>query len=344
MTLDAVKLANEWDNRTDIKRYSDRSFFRIYKTLEFFDHQHYRQYVPTMGSEHQEFMYRFDKWLENVNNDNDRQVLFEFAPQIIFFGRNEFIKLYQTALQGPITRWVIDKLGLALDDPQLQSKINLELTQHTWYCPITDSMPISDFHHSNSIGGIDFRPDFRSLAKFGDLSKVSDFMRNHIDAGEKVRPLKRLVLLEDFVGVGTQITEATNFAASLDTNVEVLLVPLIICPSGSRKARLLETNRPNVSYSPVLELAEDMFLKSDSAPPKNSLESALKDVLIKTYNKVKGDNAASPRPYSAYGFPADDGTGSTIVMYSNTPANTLPIIQHESNTWNALFRRSARIR
>ena len=344
MASDAAQLAKEWDDRTDIKSFCDLSFDRIYKTIEFFHSLHYRQYVPTQGSGHQEFLRRFDNWLGNVGSDDDKRVLFEFAPQIIFFGREEFTELYHAAFRGPITRWVIDTLGLKLDDPQLQSRIDDELTHHTWYCPITDSMPISDFHHANDIGGVAFRPDFRSLAQFGDRDRVLEYMQNPTEPGKTAPTLRGIVLLEDFVGGGTQIEEAIEFAASLDPQIEVLFVPLVICPSGSQKARVGACGHANVHYEPVLELTEDLFINANSTPPHKSLESAVRDVVARTYNGVKGNDAANPRPYSPFGFPPPDGTGATVVMYSNTPANTLPIVQHASNTWNALFRRSARIR
>lgn len=341
MGSDAAQLAEKWDDRTDMKSFCGRRFTRIYETIEFFESRHYRQYVPTQGPRHQEFLRRFDNWLENVDSDEDKRVLFEFAPQIIFFGREEFTGLHQAAFRGPITRWVIDELGLALDDPQLQSKIHDELTRHTWYCPITDSMPISDFHHANDIGGVDFRPDFRSLDKFGcDPKKVLDYMQGQTVAGGAAK-LSRIVLLEDFVGGGTQITEAIKLAASLDPHIDVLFVPLIVCPSGSQKARVCVCGYANVHYEPVLELTEDLFINPHLSLTEKSPELAVRDLANKTYPAVTGDNTAQPRPYSPFGF---SQTGATVVMYSNTPANTLPLIQHESNTWNPLFRRSARIR
>ncbi len=329
----------EW-HRSGAKPIDYTDFNRLYEKIEFFCKRHYHEYVPCLGPKRAEFMVRLGKWIGNVSEVEARQILCEFVPRILFFGWGEFTELYRAAFRGPMVRWVIDGSNLCLDDPGLEDRIACELFHHTWYCPITDSMQISEFHHVNEIGGIDYRPDFRSLAKFADKQRVVDFMQNHKSAGVS-KPLRRIVLLEDFVGGGTQVDEALPFAATLAADISVLFVPLIICPDGVRTARGLAARYPNVSYEPIIELEEDLFINNTTAHLLGTLESKVRDLALSTYSEVEGDKAASPRPYTPFGCWE---TGATLVMYTNTPANTLPIIQHESNTWDALFPRSARIR
>jgi hypothetical protein len=76
-------------------------------------------------------------------------------------------------------------------------------------------------------------------------------------------------------------------------------------------------------------------------PQPNSLAAKVKALAQQCYAQVLGDNAADPRPYTPFGC---FDTGAVVVLYSNTPANTLPLIQHQSNTWVPLFPRSARVR
>ena len=134
------------------------------------------------------------------------------------------------------------------------------------------------------------------------------------------------------------------FAATHFPTTPILLLPLIVCPAGGTEARALETHFENVSYEPILELRrEDLFIPSRDAVP-GSFEWDLLQLAADTYPNVVGDGAASPRPYGPYGFPGNDPTGAIVVMYSNTPANSLPLIHHQSNTWNPLFPRSARLR
>jgi hypothetical protein len=317
----------------------------MHKRLSFYEQMHYSQYVPTLSPHHHDYEHRLHKWIENLADEADKKTLFELAPRILFFSRDDFTKLHQVALRGPITRWIIDELGLVFGQPAFDATLAEEIHSHTWYCPISDSMQISDFYHTNNIGGIDYRPDWRSLAKFGDTSLITSFMSSRMTAAHVPKPLKRIVLLEDFVGSGTQMQEAVYYAAALSSHVPVLLVPLIICPAGAGIGRDLAAAHSHLRFDPVIELTlEDMI--TDAMPADGSFRAAIADLARKSYVGVVGDDVAAPRPYSPFGFPppTNDGTGAIVVLYSNTPANTLPIIQHKSNTWSPLFPRSARIR
>ena len=118
-------------------------------------------------------------------------------------------------------------------------------------------------------------------------------------------------------------------------------MPLIICPAGAVKARNLANSISNLDFDPVLELKGDQFIKLNMTPDPNNLASLISDLAQRTYTNVKGNDADAPRPYGPLGI---GDTVAQIVMYSNTPANTLPVIQHTSNSWKPLFPRSARIR
>lgn len=339
--MPTYKLVTEWD-LSGVEPINGGTFNLIYEKLDFFNKRHYHEYVPCSGPEHPEFMIRLSKWINNVGETEEakKRLLFEFAPQLLFFGKQEFISLYQTAFHGPITKWIIDELNLYLNDPEIDSKIATELHHHTWYCPITDSMSISDFHHANKIGGVNLRPDFLSLSTFADKQKIITFMQNHKDITGVKKPLKRIVLLEDFVGSGAQSLEVISFAASLLCDIPILFIPLIICPKGAEIIKNNVTTFKNLSYEPIIELEKDLFINNENNF-SGELEKSIRDLAKDTYAAVLGNNASDPRPYSPFGFRE---TGAMVVMYSNTPANTLPIIQHESNTWHALFPRSARIK
>jgi broad specificity phosphatase PhoE len=145
------------------------TFNQIHERLEFFDKHQYKQYLPTQGSNFADYEARLEKWLDNVVGEQDKQLLFQLALEIIFFTKEDFTKLYQAALRGPITRWLMDIKGYNLTTADLNQKLDHEIHRSTWFCPITDSMPISEFHHANNIGGIDYRPDWRFLVIRGKL-------------------------------------------------------------------------------------------------------------------------------------------------------------------------------
>ena len=318
-------------------------FNQIHERIEFLRRLRFDQYVPTLGPDHiTDFESRLEYWIENLSGEGDKQVLFEFVPALIFFGREEFNKLYQAALRGPITRWVIEQCRLSFGSAGFDSTLSEEIHQHTWFCSVSDSMQISEFCHSNHLGGIEYRPDLRTLSKFGELGKIISFMKNRKDANGNVVPLKRIVVLEDFIGSGAQLRDAALLINDLlRQSVPVLLVPLIICPEGVRTVQMLFGGNRFFHYEPILQLADDVFINSRSTPAPGSLYERIKLLVDASYGQVIGNDAARPRPYEKFGV---FDTGALVVLYSNTPANTLPIVQHCSNTWKALFPRSARVK
>jgi hypothetical protein len=195
MTVTIADIVSRWDLEGHSSTTGEQ-FNQIHARLVFFQQTHYYQYIPTLGTGHPDFEARLGQWLDNLTSESDKRLLFEVIPHITFFTREDFIKLHQVARDGPIARWIIDILKLQLDDPNLTENVDREIHEHTWFCPISDSMQIGEFHHANNIGGIDFRPDWRSLAQFADRSRVLSFMSNHKDAGGHLRPLRRIVLLD----------------------------------------------------------------------------------------------------------------------------------------------------
>lgn len=336
-------------NRLDLNGQPTRSgglYGEFHERLIFLEKTHYSQYIPTAGTAYSDYETRLENWLNNLSDEDEKRLLFEFAAHITFLNREDFTKLYQSALEGPIARWILDDAGLSFTDPDLDEKLQSEIHNHTWYCPISDSMPISDFCHGNHLGGIDFRPDFRSLVQFGDRvqkqSEILSFMSSR-NTPDGIKPLKRLVLLEDFIGSATQIKcpDVVDFSANISNSISVLIVPLVVCPEGANWLRDKIRAYPNVKFKPILELKAEQFISPNNVPKAGTLFYKIYEILNTSFSKVIGDNAAAPRPYHPSGA---FETGARLVMYSNTPANTLPIIQHQSNTWRALFPRSARIK
>lgn len=326
---------------TPSSRFSD--FNEMHKALVFFQKTHFDQYVPTLGSSNLDYGSRLESWLHNVASDEQRALLMELATRIVFLSREDISKLHEAAMRGPIARWMVDTCGISLSAPDLNGILADEMENHTWYTSITDSMQISEFHHVNHIGGTDFRPDWKSLAQFGDPGKICLYMQQHVSNG-RYNPLRRIVILEDFIGTGTQMTMGSgsvSFAASRFPNTPILLCPLLCCPVGASAARDLASRHPNLTFEPVLEIEQKDLLSNTSHYNATSFEGQLSQFCIDSYSVVAGHNDPYTRPYSPLGF-AD--TGAMVVMYTNAPANTLPIVQHQSSSWNALFPRSARIR
>ncbi|WP_254509557.1 phosphoribosyltransferase-like protein [Anatilimnocola floriformis] len=321
------------------------TFGEIHKRIVFYYSTHYFQYLPTLSVLYPDFETRLANWLSNVPDDQNQRLLFELLPRLAFFSREDFEKLHQAAFDGPVARWIFESSRLSVSDPELDKKLSEQAHRHTWYCPLSDSLRINDFHNVNGIGGVDYRPDWRSLARFGSEAAILDFMKNHQDI-QGPAPLTRLVILEDFIGSGSQSSDTVRFIQRISKKIPTLIVPLIVCPTGAQVWRAIESF-PELTFSPVIELKESDMITAGTARD-GSFAGRIADLAESTYAAVEGDRAASPRPYSAFGFPGHVnislGTGSLVTLYSNTPANTLPLVQHSSNSWNAIFPRSARIR
>jgi hypothetical protein len=283
----------------------------------------YEDYEPC---QFERFEDRLDAWISNVGDDNDKKTLYLLLKQIFFVGRREFESLCRAAFHGPITRWLLDSAGIALDDPEIVKKFRAAIDE-TWFCPVTDSMRINAFFKVIGVNGRDLQPDWRSLRKFGDQTKIKNYFNKH--------NIKRLVLLEDFVGTGIQMSKAIEYAAALDPKIQLLVCPLIICPEGIEKANDLLKSHANLRFSPVLSLSASMFIKSEARPTDQAKYAAFRDLIDRTALRL------SPKTdkYTTHGF---EDSGATVVLYSNCPDNTLPIIHETADDWRPLFPRIER--
>ena len=205
-------------------------------------------------------------------------------------------------------------------------------------------MDINEFYHVNHISGMEHRPGFATLAMLDPVSAESDsvlldklrqFMRKP-DRRSSSQSLARLVLLEDFVGSGTQMKTAVEWAAK-KLKIQTLVVPLIICaPGWAELNTLTKANKNLISSVPIVQIAENELLgpKSKGLNPwaKCSKMVGLAQKLSKKMIK---------RPALGY-----NETGCSVVTYSNTPNNSLPLIHHHQpgpGTWQPLFPRSSRV-
>ena len=303
----------------------------------------YRTYEPNKFGE-EEFEDRLIRWLDNVPSESDKRTLLRLLTQLFYIGPVEFEELYRCAYEGPIARWLIDCEKIDVCAAGAENALATAASE-TWFCPITDSFRINAFFHINNLAaGGSLRPDWRSLCKFADAQKLIDFcVKNRI---------KRLVLLEDFVGGGSQSLKAVEFATKSLTALQVLFVPLIICPDGVKNARslIVEMNalRPRaLQYQAVLELPPSAFLTRTQSPFQagDPYIDTIRELIERTYPKVSG-GVVNGKPYDPFGYPPppQSPTGGLVVMFSNTPDNTLPLVQWrpKSNTWSPIFPRHSR--
>ena len=243
----------------------DSDFLVRLEQIDFLAERLFANYHPALSFQ-PDFMVRLRDWLNQVA-EMDQKTLFELVPQLFFIGPDEFQGLYRSSFLGAILTWLIEQEGISLDDA-IQGKALTTAVNETWFCPITDSMPISQFYHVNNLTGPNLRPDWWSLAEFAaDDERIIAYMGEH--------NLKRIVLVEDFVGSGRQISRGVLKAANLRTIPPVLIVPLVICPRGVERGADLMHEYPHVKIVPALELGAAAFLKEDGVMGNNRLSMRL---------------------------------------------------------------------
>lgn len=322
MTL--IDEISEWDSDL-LKPFYSHSFNSIYEILDYKEKNFFGQFSPTAGHGHYPFWDRLESWLDNVSDTKDRRALFEFTLNIHFFTKEDFDHLFLSAFSGPIKRWIIDLFNFTLDQ-DIDKMLNQQLYNTTWYCSVTD-MDIGKFYRVNNITGVDVRPDLNTLAAMGDVNAI----RNYISS----EGFDKIVLLEDFVGSGSQFLDIFDKCNSYFGNMPILFVPLIICSNGLRDIGVKLKNYNNWSIAPVLIINDDDRLDSSTNLSNKPLESEIVNIAEAFSYRITG-SAVNDMIYS-FG-----DTGALAVLHSNTPDNTMPFIWWTDN-WSALFPRSPRI-
>ena len=339
------ELIGIWDATSPEEDIGETSkYSEILKHLEFLGAGEWANYLPAHSPKFSSnFLVRLAAWIGNVEDAADKQLLLEYACRISFFSHDDVTALYRAAFNGPITRWVIEKSKLRFDSPDFSDRLASELHKRTWYCPITDSMDINEFYHVNHISGVEHRPSFATLAMLDPITdepasallKNLQFFINKPDRRIGSLPLERLVLLEDFVGSGTQMKAAIEWAAK-KLNIPTLVVPLIICaPGRDALTDLTEVLKPLISSAPIVQVDTCELLGPRSQGLNRWLKSSDMEALAKRLSGRLPGNAP-------FGYKK---TGCSVVTYSNTPNNSLSLIHQNprKQTWNPLFPRSSRV-
>jgi hypothetical protein len=289
--------------------------------VEFLSNRVFSEYEP---SEVKAFPSRLNDWLNNLDDEISQKRLLSIIPHIFYVGRSEFNSLFRTAYKDNISRWLIDECSIDL----LGTDYFAELTkarENTWLCPLTDSLRINSFLKINNSNGHDLRPDWRALARIGSKEKISAYMRDE--------RIERVVLLEDFIGSGIQSEATVKFAVDNFPDIQFLLCPLIICPSGNSRFASLANARGNLSYDPVLALDENCFLTAHKEPN----EPRVFDKIRMLHSDIAKKIGVSEN--DLFGF---DSTGAMTVMYSNCPDNSLLMLRADTPNWKPLFNRVRR--
>lgn len=331
MNNQVEKWVNDWAKSSGDNVYRD-----INAQVNFFASELFHDYQPTQSLA-SSFRSRLENWLSNITDDNDRRTLFRILPHIFYVGNKEFNNLFRVAYNEIIAKWLIDTNNINFDDLEEAKRQIINGLNDCWICPITDSLNINSFFHINNIpnnGWNEWRPQWYTIDRGNDLwNTYYDYIVTN--------RIRKLVLLEDFVGSGSQIAGVIEFILSQGIDLDILLVPLINCPVGHQLFTALEVRYPRLTYGSVLKPSGNCFINRIGTTEEPTEFNQIRDLIQRYYLQVSGGVPESSfhKPYSAYGYKE---TGGLIVMYTNTPDNTIPSIHWKSDSWNPIFPRHSR--
>jgi hypothetical protein len=323
-------------------------FTRMMAQIDYFAGSEWVQYLPAEHPDYdRNYLTRLARWLGKLEHEEDQQLLLEYALHISFFSHADMCALFHSTFTGPVLRWVVTQANIKLDTADLNDVIEQELRRATWFCPITDSLKINDFYKVNKISGIGFRPSFAELRELITDQASSDNTLKQLRKYMEVKGLRRLVLLEDFVGSGNQVSPALAWTIA-NLGVPILFVALITCPEGAKFARELSKRySDSFAFASVVDVQQNDLLgprRETGIFCTISLTDRLENLAKRIFPQVAGSSAPKLKvePFTPFGFLE---TGCSVVKYDNAPDNSLPMIHHtpKSGTWIALFPRTPRL-
>ena len=303
------------------------------RDLEFLERELFHEYCVTKYG-HAQFGKRLARWIGNLCNDADRKDLYRVLTHLFFIGEGEQEAAYRTAYSKHVIQWLmkVSKIDPFAADA---SKLLAQELGATRFTEITDSFGIRSFCTINQIQTEDLRYKWEgNIENWDKTSFLRDVLKEDHDG---VLGRKNLVLLEDFVGSGSQMLNAVDLAAELGPRVNVLLCPLFICPEGAREARTRSDKIAHFDFSPVLEFDERFFILPVNTSHENPDFARVRHLLLKVHHKVFGGG----QEYGPFGY---HNTGGFIVPYSNCPDNSVPILHKKmKGSWEPLFLRNSRL-
>lgn len=275
-------------------------------------------------SQFKPFEYRLIEWLNNLDTEKKQKAFIAILLDLFFIGKKEFESLYRLLANSIMSRWVIDVENIDISHPDVSKNIR-EKINASWICPITDSLRINSFLKVNNLMAKDVRPDWRSLKRLGDIEKIQKFVRTN--------KINNLMLIEDFVGSGTQVKNVIKYASECLPRTNILLAPLVVCPDGNGVLKKEVKKYGNVDYRPTLILPNSTKFpkKSDASEP---LHLFLHEIFDEIEHRFKFEKKETITGYKS--------TGGQVVMHSNCPNNTLPIYHQDTDLWVSLFPRVGR--
>ncbi|MCD2178226.1 phosphoribosyltransferase-like protein [Rhizobium sp. C1] len=313
----------------------ERGFADLTANVDFLEVALFSDYEVTDVGEHGQFGLRLARWLASASSEADQQNLFLMLRYLIFVGRDEMKAASLTAYSKNTAHWLLSTSDISIFDPGARSRLEQSYNQIA-FTELTDSFGLGNFLRWNNVHGGNVRYTWEQHL---ENWSISDFIFSVMDKGNK----DRIVLLEDFVGSGSQVENAIRLCCEINNYIpelKVLFCPLIICPKGKAMAIDLQRIYPCLTYSPVLEIPQEHFISPEYVADERPEYDAIRQTLKAIHGKVKGTPGSWLQQTSAFGY---RDTGAIFVKYDNCPDNSVPALHRQSDLgWSPLFYRNSR--
>jgi hypothetical protein len=315
-------MARDWDS----KRHDPKDTFLYRDALEgLFFHADLRFHEYKQFRDDGAFETRFAKWLNNVQDDRHRKALFRLACRMLFIDTLQTAALYRDAYRRIITPWLARGILTPADyvganyDAKLRSLLKTHLIRS-----VTDSFDFNKFLHLNDLI---------------DLPKPMALGEDPIAATTRVPPgmgrANGIVVLEDFVGTGTQACRVLEgLLAIAPPDFRFLFVPLIMLEYASDTFLGIESR---IHIQPVLIIPQSAGVIPKPTDGEDTDTKVFRSLVNATSHRVLerfSDEDDPPKDPFGYG-----SSGALLVTAHNAPNNTLPLIHHRAPEWEPLFRR-----
>lgn len=329
------RLAADWDEQAPEPDRRDKELYAaILEELRYHGTHRFSKYHPDLyGS--LPFQARLAKWIGNpCLSEGHQQTLLKAVARIDFIDGEDEVALHRAALRVPITRWLAACRNLNTFSTSFDAALGRALKE-TWFCPMTDSMNIALFHHINEIAGRGIRPAMRDLyrlvARYCTARKgLAKLLLRHMERNG----LRHLVILEDFVGSGTQAAQTLKFLYDYISRTNpVAFVPLIITEGGLARLQGL-SDGIRLAVQPVLVVPSNHCLPAEQNSEEADFFAELRGVVryLHTESVVRSGSGG-------HGF---KGVGTLLVQHTNCPNTTIDLFWRRSPQWMPLFSRVVR--
>lgn len=333
------------------------------------DVQHLR-FQPYQNDALPSFVEKLMRWLRQFDT-LDRQAAFLLANRVVFVTTHQFEHLQRRLFRACVRRHLLEQVirskSLAkFDYVTAADGLDAEMDA-TMFVGLTDSAQLNSFTHLNieHFGNRDQRhltgPDVRFWvypSKMGTADHLKDaeralalkFETDVLAQDKRLRGKRRLVVIEDFSGTGSDFALRLRALAKTQLPFEEIIAAPVISTSRAvhlllKLCRQLSTKGPR-RYHVLSAMTLPHSLRCfdgpeasylDGVPPWADLSTRVRSLSTKVYNS---------HLHSHLGQEHQHGFGKlalAFVMSMNCPDNSLPMLwKGVDSVWSPLFPRASR--